>query len=85
MYGQAQRDQHINVMHLLGFCSVLSTWRSFYVSGQALTFLEGPGVFLSVSDMQLSSHYTQYALRMGTSQVFGVALGLLPQASPLFW
>jgi hypothetical protein len=60
MYGQAQREQHINVMHLLGFCSVLSTRRLSYVSGQALTFLEGPGVFLCVSDMPLSSHYTHY-------------------------
>ncbi len=38
-------------MHLLVFCSVLSRRRSSYVSGQALTFLEGPGVFLCVSEI----------------------------------
>jgi hypothetical protein len=47
-------------MHLLVFCSVLRTRSSSYVSGQALTFLDAPVIFLCVSDMQLSSHYKQY-------------------------
>jgi hypothetical protein len=81
VYPQAQ-----NVMRLLGFCSVLRTRRSSYVSGQALTFLEGLVVFLCVSDMQPSSVYTHRKPPwMGTSQEFGAALGLLPQVSPLFW
>jgi hypothetical protein len=74
--GRLKETKHINVMHLLGFCSVLSTRSSSYVSGQALTFLEGPGVFFfCVSEMQLSSQYTQYAPWMCRSQEFGAALG----------
>jgi len=59
---------------------ILCFWAGSYIFGRACCFSLCVRYYAAEQCL-----HTQKAPRMGTSQEFGAALGLLPQVSPLFW